>query len=199
MTHVACRLTAKNRDRLRNNTLGNRVWATFIYLFSYSWGLGFTMRVFPGSISWMVVFWGGGEVVRGMNECLHSPRLGPVCPRAGLHGASDQQLDSVSSQLVIQLRGPGRAGGPATPAHPVDGGPPTPSNQPSSRRQFTRPQLRRPRRGVHPPSSRPSAAVEFETIPPATAPRLLTRSPLQCDCRFDAAPFTFCFTALVLL
>jgi len=31
MTHVTCRLTAKNRDQLRNPTLGNRVWATFIY------------------------------------------------------------------------------------------------------------------------------------------------------------------------
>jgi len=30
MTHVTCRLTAKNRDRLRNPTLGNRVWATFL-------------------------------------------------------------------------------------------------------------------------------------------------------------------------
>jgi len=29
MTHVACRLTAKNRDQLRNPTLGNRVSATF--------------------------------------------------------------------------------------------------------------------------------------------------------------------------
>ena len=29
MTHVTCRLTAKNRDKLRNPTLGNRVWATF--------------------------------------------------------------------------------------------------------------------------------------------------------------------------
>ena len=29
MTHVACRLTAKNRDQLRNPTLGNRVRATF--------------------------------------------------------------------------------------------------------------------------------------------------------------------------
>ena len=28
MTHVTCRLTAKNRDQLRNSTLGNRVWAT---------------------------------------------------------------------------------------------------------------------------------------------------------------------------
>ena len=29
MTHITCRLTAKNRDQLRN-TLGNRVWATFL-------------------------------------------------------------------------------------------------------------------------------------------------------------------------
>jgi len=28
MTLVTCRLTAKNRDQLRNPTLGNRVWAT---------------------------------------------------------------------------------------------------------------------------------------------------------------------------
>jgi len=30
MTHVTCRLTAKNRDQLRNPTLGNRVWTTFL-------------------------------------------------------------------------------------------------------------------------------------------------------------------------
>ena len=30
-THVTCRLTAKNRDQLRNPTLGNRVWATFTF------------------------------------------------------------------------------------------------------------------------------------------------------------------------
>ena len=29
MTHVTCRLTAKNRDQLRNPALCNRVWATF--------------------------------------------------------------------------------------------------------------------------------------------------------------------------
>ena len=28
MTHVTCRLTTKNRDQLRNPTLGSRVWAT---------------------------------------------------------------------------------------------------------------------------------------------------------------------------
>ena len=31
MTHVTCRLTAKNRDQLRNFTLGNRVWASFLF------------------------------------------------------------------------------------------------------------------------------------------------------------------------
>ena len=28
VTYVTCRLTARNRDQLRNPTLGNRVWAT---------------------------------------------------------------------------------------------------------------------------------------------------------------------------
>jgi len=34
MTHVACRLTAKNRDQLRNPTLCNRVRATFTFTFT---------------------------------------------------------------------------------------------------------------------------------------------------------------------
>ena len=35
MTHVTCRLTAKNRDQLRNPTLGNRVPATFTFVSLY--------------------------------------------------------------------------------------------------------------------------------------------------------------------
>ena len=35
MTHVTCRLTAKNWDQLRNPKLGNRVWATFYTLLTY--------------------------------------------------------------------------------------------------------------------------------------------------------------------
>jgi len=31
MTHVACRLTAKNQDQNRNPTVGNRVWASFTF------------------------------------------------------------------------------------------------------------------------------------------------------------------------
>jgi len=34
MTHVTCRLPAKNRDQYRNPTLGNRVWATFTFRLS---------------------------------------------------------------------------------------------------------------------------------------------------------------------
>ena len=33
MTHVTCRLTAKNRDQLRNPALGNRVSAIFTFTF----------------------------------------------------------------------------------------------------------------------------------------------------------------------
>jgi len=32
MTHVTCRLTAKNRDQFRNSTLGNRVLVAFTFL-----------------------------------------------------------------------------------------------------------------------------------------------------------------------
>ena len=32
MTHITFRLTAKNRDQLRNPTLGNRVWAAFSFI-----------------------------------------------------------------------------------------------------------------------------------------------------------------------
>jgi len=35
MTHITCRLTAKNRDQLWNPTLSNRVWATFCCCVAY--------------------------------------------------------------------------------------------------------------------------------------------------------------------
>ena len=37
MTRTTCRLTAKNRDQLRNPTLGNRVWATFTFTVIVAW------------------------------------------------------------------------------------------------------------------------------------------------------------------
>ena len=35
MTVVTCRLTAKDRDQLRNPTLGSRVWATFFAFYCH--------------------------------------------------------------------------------------------------------------------------------------------------------------------
>jgi len=34
--HITCRLTVKNRDQLRNPTLGNRVWVTFTFLLTFT-------------------------------------------------------------------------------------------------------------------------------------------------------------------
>ena len=44
MTHVTCRLTAKNRDQLRNPTLGNRVWATYTFFAVYGQFITLTMQ-----------------------------------------------------------------------------------------------------------------------------------------------------------
>ena len=38
MTHVTCRLTAKNRDQLLNPTLCNGVWATFTFFYHCVYG-----------------------------------------------------------------------------------------------------------------------------------------------------------------
>jgi len=37
MTHVTCRLIAKNRDQLRNSALGSRVRATFLAPSDFYW------------------------------------------------------------------------------------------------------------------------------------------------------------------
>jgi len=63
MTHVTCRLTAKNRDQLRNSTLGNRVWATFTFLDLY---MNIAFNIFSSrSISNYGISWEGlGEKER---------------------------------------------------------------------------------------------------------------------------------------
>jgi len=45
MIHVTCRLTAKNRDQLRNPTLGNRVWATFTFFTFLCEKVGLAVRL----------------------------------------------------------------------------------------------------------------------------------------------------------
>ena len=51
MTHVTCRLTAKNWDQLRNPTLGNRVWATFTFLLRRYFRVGAVRRPGGGQMS----------------------------------------------------------------------------------------------------------------------------------------------------
>ena len=53
MTHITCRLTAKNRDQLRNPTLGNRVWATFTFFYHGESDIRF---YFAKSISFITSF-----------------------------------------------------------------------------------------------------------------------------------------------
>jgi len=50
MTHVTCRLTAKNWDQLRNPTLGNRVLATFL-ISPAGWG----HSAIPRSVRFLIV------------------------------------------------------------------------------------------------------------------------------------------------
>ena len=51
MTHLTCRLTAKNWDQLRNPMLGNRVWATVTIMYLWSSESWPTLAVFY----WMLV------------------------------------------------------------------------------------------------------------------------------------------------
>ena len=50
MIHVTCWLTAKNRDQLRNPTLGNLVWATFTLFCSFTYLL--TDRFSTTTVLW---------------------------------------------------------------------------------------------------------------------------------------------------
>ena len=73
MTHVTCRLTVKNRDQLRNPTLGNRVWAIFDVLALEKSGF---------STDRMKAVFGFAEalVLRGAAEAVPEETLAHLCP-----------------------------------------------------------------------------------------------------------------------
>ena len=96
MTHVTCRLTAKNR----NPTLGNRVWATFRPTFYPSTDFG-TRKTRCGSyphsrfvyllIESCSFFYPRGlyylksqQVVNGANDDVHRARVSRLCPQVVL-------------------------------------------------------------------------------------------------------------------
>jgi len=55
MTQVTCRLTAKNRDPLRNPMLCNRVWATFTFFTHLLTCLLFKKIVATGTVDRLLV------------------------------------------------------------------------------------------------------------------------------------------------
>ena len=84
MTHVTCRLTAKNRDRLLNPTLGNRVWANFTF---------FTLQCKSafGTIQW--------RAEQGV--CMQLSGVRPsVCPSVRLIRTPPRRFAAVGPPLV---------------------------------------------------------------------------------------------------
>ena len=80
MTHITCRLTAKNRDQLRNPTISNRVWATLPFLSVDS---------------------GCGCVSRELDEGLEEPISSIIWATPRLQ-SEVQELVVVSEQLTLK-------------------------------------------------------------------------------------------------
>ena len=55
MTHVTCRLTADNRDQLRNPMLGNQVWASFFSFYIRSTYISRHLLLRTGGFCWCKV------------------------------------------------------------------------------------------------------------------------------------------------
>ena len=72
MTHATCRLTTKNRDHLRNATLGNRVWAVSTYLYMSDLHLSFFFCVLPIYVARSSP---GGVAIRYVLPVLSTSRL----------------------------------------------------------------------------------------------------------------------------
>ena len=92
MTHVICRLTAKNLDQLRNPTLSNRVWATFLLELRNKTGAFSGSNPAPvlgaSRCSWLWAGWcvsvhRGAEVVRrwSAGRACARGRTTPLLPR----------------------------------------------------------------------------------------------------------------------
>jgi len=112
MTHVTCRLSAKNQHQLWNPTLGNRVWATFtllLVLLLYLWYAG--VRMLDGEVT---------DAVEAQSLALNQQHIdvfsaswgpdddgrtvdgpGPLARKAFIDGI--QAVGSLCSQLMPRL------------------------------------------------------------------------------------------------
>ena len=96
MTHVTCRRTAKNRDQLRNPTLANRVWATFIFTYLNSKISQYRVQTFAGKI------YTNGLVLSETNYILTARRYASAVLAMGL--CLSVRL-SVTSRCSIETAG----------------------------------------------------------------------------------------------
>jgi len=71
MTHVTCRLTAKNRDQLRNPALGNRVWATFTFITGRCYSSAVLAMALCPSVSVSVCLSQVGVLLKRLNVGSH--------------------------------------------------------------------------------------------------------------------------------
>ena len=76
MTHVTCRLTAKNRDQLRNPALCNPVWTTFAFFMSVLQHCGNAWTSMKGR----VIFWIKFDVERQAGV-VHFKLFGQQCQK----------------------------------------------------------------------------------------------------------------------
>ena len=95
MIHVTCRLTAKNRNQLRNPTLGNRVWATFTVCCSPS-ALAFYSGVPAGRRCVHTCAKGEEEaqIWSGGQQSVDADRHAPV-----------SLVDELAAEVVVDLAG----------------------------------------------------------------------------------------------
>jgi len=101
MTHVTCRLTAKNRDQRRNPTLGNRVWATFTFsYFKVGWEIPPKCSLPPGGFgpppnTWFLwAYSSGTSIGSALLTQLVVVTIGPT----------DRHTDHATSAAIARIR-----------------------------------------------------------------------------------------------
>ena len=99
MTHVTCRLTAKNQDQLQNPGLCNRVWATFTFTHAVSIAC---QAATAGCVLWLQGY-ERGLIVGMLQEVSYEPVLQPL--------PDDWSSQTESILLTVNLASCGRISG----------------------------------------------------------------------------------------
>ena len=98
MTYVICRLTAKNLDQLRNPTLSNRVWATFLLELRNKTGAFF--RLEPGSGAWSIAL----QLTMSWVVCVSTPRSRSRATLISWRGLCSRSYHTTPASCSVQRR-----------------------------------------------------------------------------------------------